>query len=57
MTDKVRAPCLLCASVHMCLRAAPSDNQGANWGVSNFGALSPFDFQPKNADSEIKVSN
>jgi hypothetical protein len=27
------------------------------WGVSNFGALSAFDFQPKNADSEIKVSN
>ncbi len=36
---------------------AKSYNQVAKWGVSIFGALSAFDSQPKNADSEIKVAN
>ena len=30
--------------------AGPSDNQGAKWGVSNFGTLSPFDSQPRSSD-------
>ncbi len=34
-----------------------SDNQGAKWGVSNFGALSAFDFQPKNEGRPLKVAN
>jgi len=34
-----------------------SYNQVAKWGVSNFGALSAFDFQPKNADARVKVLN
>ena len=36
--------------------SVPSDNQVANRGVSNFGALSPFHFQPKNAVPKGKVS-
>ena len=38
-------------------RRQPSDNQGAKWGVSNFGTLSAFDFQPKNSDLCPKVIN
>ncbi len=34
-----------------------SYNQGANGGVSNFGTLSAFDFQPKNRDFQRKVLN
>ena len=34
-----------------------SYNQGAKWGVSIFGTLSAFGFQPENADRPFKVSN
>ena len=35
----------------------PSYNQGAKWGVTNFGTLSAFDFQPKNAGYRFKAIN
>ncbi len=44
-----RSLCLLRACVPMCLRAfslRSSDNQGAKWGVSKFGTLRTFEFQP-----------
>ena len=48
-------------SVASCLRryiasSGPITNM-RKWGVSNLGHLRTFDFQPKNADSEIKVAN